>query len=271
MGYDEILTGDVIISEYLTSPVVLTETQEVENNLIGLWRLNKGSGLTAFDTSGNGNDGTLEGTTPTWVDGKSGKAVNLPGVNEHVDCGNLSPLDQIGNSSFWISFWMKSKDTVPLNCGHLFSKYQGANDRILFRSYLVNNQLNLYFVKTGIIVNSNFSIDTGLFNTEFNHVILEINRTTDKAVLYLNTIKDITEIDISSLPLDSSNTGKLLWGSSYAGSFPYEGALDELRIYTGVPTQAEIDALYNHPEGLTGGQIAKDVILTEAVTGKGVI
>ncbi len=28
LGYDEILTGDVIISEYLTSPVVLTETQE---------------------------------------------------------------------------------------------------------------------------------------------------------------------------------------------------------------------------------------------------
>jgi len=32
----------------------------LNDNLIGLWRLDKGAGLTAYDTSGKGNDGTLE-------------------------------------------------------------------------------------------------------------------------------------------------------------------------------------------------------------------
>ncbi len=273
MGYDEILTGDVIISEYLTSPVVLTETQEIENNLIGLWRLNKGSGVTAFDTSGNGNNGTLEGTTPTWVDGKSGKAVNLPGVNERIDCGNGAPLDQLGNGSFWISFQMKSKDTVPLSNSRIWTKDQNdLQNTIYLMSNLTNNRLVLYIEKNNIVyIFAAFSTGTAPFDTIWNHIVLEINRITDKAIVYMNTVKDATEIDLSAMPADISNTGNVAWGANVVGGGPYEGALDELRIYTGEPTQAEIDALYNYPEGLTGGQIAKDVILTEAVTGKGVI
>ena len=270
MGYDEILTGDVIISEYLTSPVVLTETQEVEDNLIGLWRLNKGSGVTAFDTSGNGNDGTLEGTTPTWIDGKSGKAVNLPGVNERINCGNGAPLDQLGNGSFWIPFWMKSKDTVPLNYGRLFDKYQDATNIIGLDSNGTANQLR-FLIRKGAPFAVPIFTDINPFDTTWHHIVIVVNRITDLIYCYMD--KNISAItgNIAGLPVDCSNAANLLWGRSGAGALPFEGAFDELRIYIGEPTQAEIDALYNYPEGLTGGQIAKDIILTEAVTGKGVI
>ncbi len=243
---------------------------DINENLIGLWRLDTGAGLTAFDTSGNGNDGTLEGTTPTWIDGISLKAVNLPGVNERIDCGNGAPLDDLGNGSFWLSFWMKSKDSTVFY-DMLFTKGVG-NSNIELAAHAANNRLALSLRKVGVGLNlSAFSAGTAPFDTLWNHIVLVINRTTDLASLYMNTIKDATEIDLSTVPADVSNTFNLRWGVRDTSSFPYAGAFDELRIYTGVPTQAEIDALYNYPEGLTGGQIAEDVILTEAVTGKGVI
>ncbi|KKN61496.1 hypothetical protein LCGC14_0521510 [marine sediment metagenome] len=216
--------------------------------LIGLWRLNEGNGLIARDLSGYGNDGALEGTTPIWVDGISGKAVNFPGVNERIDCGNGSPLDQIGNGSFWIPFWMKSKDAVPLPFGRLFDKIQDGNNWIFFSSDNVSNRLRFYMKKT-VLVQEAFSTGSAPFDTEFNHIVLIINRTTDKAIVYVNTVKDSTEIDISSLPIDCSNTGNVSWGARTNGLNPYEGLLDELYVFLGIPTQEQIDYLFNNPGG----------------------
>lgn len=225
------------------------------SDLIGLWRLDKGSGLIAFDDSGNDNHGELKGDDPTWVDGKSGKAVNLPGANERIDCGNLSPLDQIGNGSFWISFWMESKDTIPLNYGKLFSKLANSDNRIELYSYGTINQLYFILIKDGIGYWNSFSVDSAPFNTLWNHTVFVINRATNKALIYVNKIKDSIERDISSVPLDCSNTGNIVWGARNAGYGPYEGALDEMRIYTGIPTQEDIDFLFKRPDGIPGGKI----------------
>ena len=46
-------------------------------SLVALWRFNEGSGTTAFDSSGFGNNGTLvgeNGNVPAWVSGKPGLA-----------------------------------------------------------------------------------------------------------------------------------------------------------------------------------------------------
>jgi hypothetical protein len=39
---------------------------DIRNGLVGHWPLNEGQGTTAYDRSGNGNDGTLIGG-PTWT------------------------------------------------------------------------------------------------------------------------------------------------------------------------------------------------------------
>ena len=244
-----IVKGDFIEITKLHGKIIEQESEIIDTsrNLIGLWRLDEGKGIVALDESQYKNHAILEGTTPTWVDGKSSKAVNLPGVNERIDCGNPAPLDDIGNGSFWIPFWMKSKDIVPLNYETLFSKWQNDSNDIRLFAHGIVNRTRLYIVKAGTGYIGSFSTDSTIFDTEWNHIVLVINRTSNLVSLYINTIKDAIELDIGSLPLDCSNVGRFSWGAYHNGLSPYEGALDELRIYTGEPTQTDIDFLHDNP------------------------
>ena len=94
-----------------------------------------------------------------------------------------------------------------------------------------------------------WSTTTTPFDTNLNHIVIIINRTTDKALLYMNTIKDSVEIDISSVPADISNEANVSWGARHDGILPYEGILDEMRVYSGLPTQEKINTLYRIPGG----------------------
>ncbi|MFH1716540.1 MAG: LamG domain-containing protein, partial [Planctomycetota bacterium] len=72
-------------------------------DLAAYWKFDEGSGTTAFDSSGNGNDGTFVGA-PQWVAGKFGGALEFNG-DDYVNCGNGSSLqirDQIT-----ITFWFQ--------------------------------------------------------------------------------------------------------------------------------------------------------------------
>jgi hypothetical protein len=62
-------------------------------NLVALWRFNEGSGMTAYDSSGNGNNGTLmgeNGNVPVWASGKAGLGGALRFNNDGVDHSYVS-------------------------------------------------------------------------------------------------------------------------------------------------------------------------------------
>lgn len=68
-------------------------------NLVALWRFNEGSGTTALDASGNGNDGTIVG--PAWATGKYGGALSF--TSDGTDYSYVSvpgnPLLEIGQTA----------------------------------------------------------------------------------------------------------------------------------------------------------------------------
>lgn len=228
--------------------VKLNRTHPLSRGLVGCWIMNEGGGLSVWDYSGNANIGTLEGTAPVWQGGLRGHTINFPGTDERLDCGNGAPLDDLGNGSFTISFWMKSKDTVPLNYGMLFTKYTDGSDRFSIHSNATVNRIRFNFLKGGAGVSGGlFSAATTPFDTEWNHIVLVINRTTDKALLYMNTIKDVTEIGINTAPADISNTANFAWGAFANGTLPYEGLIDECLVYNRALLVPEINWLYREP------------------------
>ena len=59
----------------------------------GLWLMNEGHGSPIVqDLSGNGNTGTLTGTSPSWIAGDLGAAIDLPGTNEDIVLANTINL-----------------------------------------------------------------------------------------------------------------------------------------------------------------------------------
>ena len=93
-----------LISFVLVLGLVLTSAAKAADpDLAAYWKFDEGSGTTAFDSSGNGNDGIFVGD-PKWVPGKLGGALEFNG-DDYLNCGNGQSL-QI-QDAITIAFWFK--------------------------------------------------------------------------------------------------------------------------------------------------------------------
>ena len=100
---------------------IATVHAHAATGLIGDWKLDEGTGTTAADSSGNGNNGTIiRGTgtgSPAWVspghDASLPFALDFDGsgttatASNSVNLGNATVLDQMDN--YTISLWVKFK------------------------------------------------------------------------------------------------------------------------------------------------------------------
>jgi len=90
--------------------LVLVLTSSAKAELIGWWTFDEGSGTTAFDSSGKGNDGILgpEGD-PKWVDGIIGGAIELDGSDDYIAIDSIA--DDLADNNFTVSAWIKTTMT----------------------------------------------------------------------------------------------------------------------------------------------------------------
>jgi hypothetical protein len=79
----------------------LTLAGPASAELVAWWRFDDGSGTEATDSSGNGNDGALNGDAQ-WVAGQLGGAIQFNGSNARVVAPNI-PLD---SRSFTVMMWV---------------------------------------------------------------------------------------------------------------------------------------------------------------------
>ncbi|MHC4694960.1 MAG: M12 family metallo-peptidase, partial [Planctomycetota bacterium] len=79
----------------------------------GYWKLDETSGSTASDSSGNGFNGTLEGTftfDTASVTGKFGGALGFNGIDDHIETGKTAfNLGLIGNAARTVTAWVYTR------------------------------------------------------------------------------------------------------------------------------------------------------------------
>ena len=73
-------------------------------NCVGMWLFDEGRGDEAEDSSGTGNNGTIEGGAK-WVDGKFGKGLSLDGSDAYVEIAHDDSLNVGGEHT--IALWFK--------------------------------------------------------------------------------------------------------------------------------------------------------------------
>jgi len=191
--------------------------------LVGYWSFDGIQGTQVRDQSGTGNHGTLNGA-PLKIDGPFGKALQLDGVKDYVDCGNGASLDIL--TKLTLCAWVKTTDAGPLVAGqaerqnHYISKHN---------SYQVKHRSNLLIFAiwdSGSPYATRISIDKS-FNEEWHHIV----GTYDGKILktYVNgklegTADHAGDIDHINLNV---NIGK----NPNQNDQNFKGSIDEVQIY----------------------------------------
>jgi hypothetical protein len=199
----------------------LVPTAPVHAELIGWWTLDEGSGDIAFDQSGFGNDGTLNGN-PTWVEGYYGGALELN--NSYVAIDGIA--DDLTENNFTVMAWIK---TTMTGDGNVI----GANDSGSGHQFIFGVDGGNLLVEANTINTYPPTINDG----EWHHIAYTRDGTT--AFAY-------TDGELVGEETPSANpSGQVRWsiGQEYDSGGPsdfFQGTVDDVKFFNHPLTQDDI-------------------------------
>ena len=225
-------TGDT--SEFSGAVDVKADTLAV--GLAGHYKFDEGSGTTAVDSSGYGNDGTHTGTpTPTHADGVSLGALDFTGDFDGVDVPDASQFD-FGTDDFSVSFWMNSS-TPPGGSARLVGQSAGADGFVIYAT----GGDDVVFSITGSSSSTSLTA-TNVTDGQWHQVTAM--RTGNTFELYIDGV--LADSDTAAVGSVTSSE-PLRMGTSTPFSADYDGLLDDVRIYNRALTNEEIGSLTGAP------------------------
>ncbi len=219
--------------------LVLTSATEAE--LVGWWKFDEGSGTIAADSSGAGNDGTLEGNAD-WDIGNFGDAVLLDG-SSWVEI-SPAPWDTI-ERNVTVAFWAFGDDAMPV-------------DNFVFAAYSADE--NPARQASAHIPWSNGQIywDTGYDGSAYDRINKDLPSEYQKGQwVHFAFTKDVDAGEVKIFingELFHSGTGmtRIMTGvnaftigvrATSDRTIGYIGRIDDFRLYNQTLTEAEIIAV----------------------------
>jgi hypothetical protein len=206
----------------------------INDGLVGYWKLDEGTGTTAADSSGHGHNGTLT-NSPTWSSSTADAigftnpyALSFDGTNDMVTFSNVA----LG-TGHTIAFWMQFNDSgdATIISGTNTSGYAayvggaGSSDSIYYNANEAGGGV------IGIV-------HGGFTSGQWYHISIE--RSNGDVSFY----KDGSQLG-SAQAVGVSHFLTLAAFGAENGSelFPFDGLLDDVRIYDRALSNAEIARL----------------------------
>ncbi len=200
--------------------------------LVGWWQMDEGSGTTAADTTIFKNDCTFVGS-PTWLTSSSCKKGNCLSFNgsTYLTCGSNSSLNYV--SGLTMMAWVKH---TTLGTGP-YVVLAKNNNRYVLETYAAGYIYGTITSGVDSWLGTNSAV---IPNTGWHHVALTHNAADNIVSIYLDGVS----VKSASVAWSTDNVGVVNIGSR-VGSFNWDGALDDVRIYNRALTASEILAVYN--------------------------
>jgi hypothetical protein len=241
---------------------------------VAYWSFNEGQGTTVNDSAGN-NNGTILGAE--WTSGKFNSALSFDGVDDYVEVGDDPSLRFMQSSSFTISFWVMPVSASGYEGGCIVSKMRSWGQsggsgvwtgRLVSREtktrsgILGSKRLGIFGYHAAwsssssafyFVVESSWKGSVGTLTGNnsapagnWYHVV---GVYSDKEVrVYLNgELRGRRTFDLetgSTTPDKSLVIGAMSYDSTIKAFFG--GKIDEVRIYDGALSDAEIWSLYEN-------------------------
>lgn len=210
-----------------------------DSGLVGHWTFN-GTDTTstkAYDRSGTGNTGTLSG--PAIAEGKVGQGLLFDGVDDNVNLDNPSALQSL--TDFSMAAWIYVDSDRGASVDYIVSQYDGGG---------IADGDFLWYVDTNdtMVVNIDGATaavtSSALTENEWHYVTLTVDGD-NRIDLYVDGTLNVSDTAIGTTAPYLHNVNDLKIGSMHAGTNnPFQGIIDEVRIYNTVITAAQIQSLY---------------------------
>lgn len=185
----------------------------------------------ATDSSGNGNDATINGATfTTDKNGVSNQALSFDGVNDYV---NKSPFGINMGSSCSFGAWINSNSLS--NFQMIMSNHTNSSNR---NGYLRLNTDGRLYLSDYAISNGLFSISSLTTGTWY-HIFITMDSNSTKIFINGNLDAEVTGLTRSSYK-------NLVWDIGRNAQFGqyFNGKIDEVKIYDRALTEYEVLQLY---------------------------
>ena len=227
----DVFDGAILHKGDVWSFRTLPEITVTDPNLVGWWKLDTTSGITAIDWSGHGNNGTIEGD-PQWVEGFDGGAIAFNG-NDYIEL----PTDMVGSDVGSVTMWIKTEQT---NVGMILYGSDGTSGN----GYGDENEMHVNIDSGGIVElfiefgDSDVSAETPAVNNNSWHHIAATWDINGQVMLYLNGGEPVSADHTGN---DFRFSGRIRLGAPNSSQRFYIGSLDDVRLYDRVLSVAEIN------------------------------
>jgi hypothetical protein len=243
-----------VLSAFIVLLAIAVCTQAQDQDLLGWWKLDDGTGTIAVDSSGNGNNGTFVGD-PEWVAGKFGSGLLFDGLGgERVSLGNLD----VESGAITITCWFNASNLdTPGQDPRMVSKAVGgeSNDHIwMVSSAREGGEKRLRFrlktnssTATTTLVGGNGGPENRVIRlNEWIHAAATWDGTTMR--LYMNAF-EVGNASRAGTAVAVDPTVGAAIGNQPVGAEnrPFEGMIDDVRIYTKALTVEEIEQVMAGP------------------------
>ncbi len=236
------------------SPAEVQQLYNYAPGPVGHWKMDEGNGLSAFDSSGNGNTGTLT-NGPVWTNAKLAGGVQFDGSNDSVLVTDANSLDTPAGitTSAWVNF-----STLASGGDYGFmSKWTSGSGWFIEPNYS-GTSWRIYFVFSDATANS-WVFDPGISTTNrWYHVSITYDKTSMK--FYTDGVL----VGSTALTKDLITNSQPLYlgysNGSGGGAHYLTGKMDDVRIYNYARSSAQViqDMNAGHPLGGSpvGSQVA---------------
>jgi hypothetical protein len=274
---------DARVYNYALTPKQIVSIMNADHPSVGSpvgsaiahYKFDEGFGTVANNSGSAGSvlNGTLTGMdSPAtygsgWTNhGKFGKALNFDAVNDYVNAGSDTSLDDITQLTF--SAWINPRSWGEGNFGRIFDKSDGTSlGRLLF---LCNTSSNCQAGISHSIAFQQYTSGTdgkwlaptdSIKLNEWQHVAVFYDRSSaaNDPRIYINGSEvAVTENFSISGSIETDAAQDLFIGNGADTSRTFDGTIDDIRIYNYELSPDEIKVLYNQGQAQVLGSLSTD-------------
>jgi hypothetical protein len=226
------------------SHAIIVVTTTNRPSPVGYWKFDEGSGSIAHDSSGNGNDGTVNGAS--WTGGISNGALQFDGISNFVGIPSSQSLTVSGNQ-ISLELWMRPSVTLEDSLASRIN-IMDKGDEYGFQMDAGSGIINFY-----VVFGSGMQPIATATNSWKAGTWYQIVGTYDGANenVYVNGVLENTKP--LSGNLRAGGYCPLSIGSYCYGTMNFfNGAIDEVKIYNYARTAGQIQSDYSAFAGPVG-------------------